>query len=256
MLSCRMRGLAAAMVGVAVAVAACSSASPAPSGKVLRIGVDLPLSGPEARAATPALNGIRFYVQTHPAIDGFQVVVDARDDTVHAAADPERGVSNVNRFVSDSTVVAMIGPFDGAVARKEIPVANAAGLAMVAPATSNPCLTRDIYLPALLNPARADVTCQAAGLPSASDLRPTRGNSESMISSAPAAPQTSSVRPLAAKMPSAPWPLASAITQRTKSEVPTISDIVLAPQCIGAPSSSSSPAAPNVPMPPYCFMVL
>ena len=176
MLSCRMRGLAAAMVGVAVAVAACSSASPAPSGKVLRIGVDLPLSGPEARAATPALNGIRFYVQTHPAIDGFQVVVDARDDTVHAAADPERGVSNVNRFVSDSTVVAMIGPFDGAVARKEIPVANAAGLAMVAPATSNPCLTRDIYLPALLNPARADVTCQAAGLPSASDLRPTRGN--------------------------------------------------------------------------------
>lgn len=176
MLSCRMRALAAVAVGVVVAVAACSSASPAPPGKVLRIGVDLPLTGPEARAATPALNGIRFYVQTHPAINGFQVVLDARDDAVNGAADPERGVSNVDRFVSDSTVVAMIGPFDGAVARKEIPVANAAGLAMVTPATSNPCLTRDIYLPARLNPAHIDVMCKAAGLPAASDLRPMHDN--------------------------------------------------------------------------------
>ena len=52
----------------------------------------------------------------------------------------------------------MIGPFDSAVARLEIPIANAAGLAMVSPATSNPCLTRNVFTPALLNPARTEIS--------------------------------------------------------------------------------------------------
>src|SRR6266581_3829045 len=47
---------------------------------VLKIGVDLPLTGGEARAATSALNGVRFFVQQHPTLDGFTVVVDPRDD--------------------------------------------------------------------------------------------------------------------------------------------------------------------------------
>ena len=153
--------------------AACSPATPtASAGKTLRIAVDLPLSGPEVRAATPALNGARFFVQTHPTLDGFDVQLVTADD----AADPARGVSNVDTFVGDPSVLAMLGPFDGSVARKEIPVANAAGLAMVSPATSNPCLTRDTYLPAFLNPARTPVTCKDAGLPSASDLRPNHVN--------------------------------------------------------------------------------
>jgi branched-chain amino acid transport system substrate-binding protein len=171
-----MRVVAAVAAGVLAVVAACSSASPQPTAKVLRIGVDLPLSGAEAHAAMPAMNGVRFYVQTHPTVAGFTIVLVARDDASGAAADPERGVSNVDSFLSDSSVVAMIGPFDGSVARKEIPVANAGGLAMIAPATSNPCLTRDIYLPPLLNPGRTAVTCKAAGLPAASDLRPSKLN--------------------------------------------------------------------------------
>lgn len=160
-------------VALVLLAVACSPATPSASaGKTLRIAVDLPLSGPEVRAAMPALNGARFFVQTHPTLDGFDVQLVTADD----AADPARGVSNVDTFVSDPSIVAMLGPFDGSVARKEIPVANAAGLAMVSPATSNPCLTRDTYLPALLNPARTAVTCKDAGLPSASDLRPAHVN--------------------------------------------------------------------------------
>ena len=166
-----MRSWAAAGACAVVALSAgCAPTSqPAPAGKTLRIGVDLPLSGGESRAATPALNGIRYFVQTHPTLDGFTIQLETTDD----AADPKRGVSNVNRFLTEAGVVAMIGPFDGPVARKEIPVANSAGLAMVSPATSNPCLTRDVYVPAPLNPARTAITCKQAGLPPASDLRPT-----------------------------------------------------------------------------------
>jgi branched-chain amino acid transport system substrate-binding protein len=47
---------------------------------------------------------------------------------------------------------------------------------MISPATSNPCLTRNIFTPAQLNPARTDISCKAAGLPSAADLRPQHNN--------------------------------------------------------------------------------
>lgn len=143
-----------------------------PAHRAIKIGVDLPLSGAEARAATPALNGMKFYVRQHPSIDGFDVELRTADDM----ADPALGAANVRAFLTDPKLVAMLGPFDASVARQEIPVANAAGLAMVTPATSNPCLTRDVFTPARLNPARTPITCRQAGLPGATELRPQKTN--------------------------------------------------------------------------------
>jgi branched-chain amino acid transport system substrate-binding protein len=167
----KFEGVTAAFL-LALAGACTLGGATAPPAKSIRIGLDLPLSGPELGAATPALDGVKFFVQTHPTLDGYRIELVTTDD----GADPARGVSNVDTFLSDPTLVAMIGPFDGAVARKEIPVANAGGLAMVSPATSNPCLTRDTFLPPLLNPARTAVTCKQAGLPAASELRPSGTN--------------------------------------------------------------------------------
>src|SRR5438105_7855646 len=162
--------------------AACGSpTSPSTPRLSLIIGVDLPLTGREARAAVPAMNGIRFFVKTHPVLDGFDVVLATSDDARDGLPNAGAGVSNVHKFVADSAVVAMIGPFDAGVARKEIPIANAAGLAMVSPATSNPCLTRDVFIPALLNPARAPITCQEAGLAAGSELRPAHLNNFFML---------------------------------------------------------------------------
>src|SRR5438309_1810702 len=168
---------ALAVTALLLACAACGASAPtSPARPSLRIGVDLPLSGHEARAAVPALNGIRFFVQTHPLLGGFDVALVTSDDARDGLPNPSLGASNVEKLIADTSVVAMIGPFDAGVARKEIPIANAAGLAMVSPATSNPCLTRDVYMPSLLNPSRTPVTCQAAGLPSASELRPVHAN--------------------------------------------------------------------------------
>ncbi len=156
---------------------ACAGRAPAaPLGPALHLGVDLPLTGREARGAVPALYGVRFFVQTHPTLDGFNVTLKTADDASGGVPNPNRGATNVLGFLADSDLVAMIGPFDAAVARVEIPIANAAGLAMVSPATSNPCLTRNVFTPALLNPARNDISCKAAGLPSAADLRPAHTN--------------------------------------------------------------------------------
>src|SRR3989441_4073760 len=166
----RRASLSAAVLLV-VAAACASTGAPTGSGPQLRIGVDLPLTGHEARAAVPALNGIRFFVQTHPVLDGFDVVLVPSDEARDGLPNSQVGASNVGKFVADSSVVAMIGPFDAWVARREIPIANAAGLAMVSPATSNPCLTRDVLIPAPLNPAKTAITCKDAGLPGASELR-------------------------------------------------------------------------------------
>ena len=171
----RLGSLAA--LAVLILSAACAGSAPAaPPGPALHLGVDLPLTGAEARGAVPALDGVRFFVQTHPTLDGFTVSLNTADDALGGVPNPNRGAANVRRFLDDPDLVAMIGPFDAAVARLEIPIANGAGLAMVSPATSNPCLTRNVFTPALLNPARIEIGCKAAGLPSAADLRPAHTN--------------------------------------------------------------------------------
>lgn len=147
-----------------------------PPAPTLKIGVDLPLSGNEGRVATPALNGIRFYVQRHPTIDGFTVDLVVKDDSLSAGPEPALGAANIQGLASDPEVMAVVGPFDSSVARAEIPVANGASLAMVSAATSSPCLTRSDYLPAALSPSHTAITCAAAGLPPAGELRPSGVN--------------------------------------------------------------------------------
>ncbi len=165
---------------LAVLALACLVSAPACSRgvapRVIRIGVDLPLSGAGGRAGMPALNGVRFFVHQHPTIDGFTVEVVARDDAVGDVRDPRRGAANIKALASDPLVVGVIGPFDSSVARAEVPIANAVDLAMVSPAVSSRCLTKEPFLPAGLNPTHAEISCEVAGLPTPASLRPSGTN--------------------------------------------------------------------------------
>jgi branched-chain amino acid transport system substrate-binding protein len=172
-----LRASAVACGALLLALPACSGDSAAaPPGKTISIGVDLPLTGVEGRAGTATLNGVRFFVQRHPLLDGFAITVDARDDPAGASRATARGLTNLDALVAQPRVLAIIGPFDSSVARAQIPVANRAHLALVSPGTSSRCLTKEPFLPARLNPARTVITCHAAGLPSPSELRPTGVN--------------------------------------------------------------------------------
>lgn len=164
------RSLAVVSAVVLVSLATCVGGTPA---KVIRIGVDLPLSGVEGRAGKPALNGVQFFVQEHPTVDGFTVEVIPRDDAVAGRHDPLQGELNVKSLGADPLVLGVIGPFDSNVARLEIPIANVAHLALISPAVSSRCLTKEPFLPAALSPTHTEITCKAAGLPAPSELRPT-----------------------------------------------------------------------------------
>ena len=171
-----IRGLAFAGATFLLAVPACLGGPAAPAAKTITIGVDLPLTGDEGRAGQSTLNGIRFFVNQHPTLDGFNIILDARDDASSALRDTARGVKNLNAFIADPRVVAMLGPFDSSVARAQIPIANKAHMAMVSPATSSRCLTKEPFQPTALNPLRTPVSCKDVGLPAPGDLRPTGVN--------------------------------------------------------------------------------
>jgi branched-chain amino acid transport system substrate-binding protein len=168
-----LKASAVACGALLIALPACSGDSPgATPDRTITIGVDLPLSGIEGHAGTATLNGVRFFVQRHPVLDGFTITIDARDDPAGASPATARSLVNLDALIAQPRVLAIIGPFDSSVARAQIPVANRARLALVSPGTSSRCLTKEPFLPALLNPARTVITCHAAGLPSPSELRP------------------------------------------------------------------------------------
>jgi branched-chain amino acid transport system substrate-binding protein len=172
-----IKGTAAACLLLLLGGSACSGTSgPTAPAKTITIGVDLPLTGNEKRAGQTTLNGVNFFVHRHQILDGFNIVVDARDDAGAVGQDASHGLQNLKAFIANPNILAVIGPFSSNVARAEIPVANPAHLALISPVTSSRCLTKEPFLPMALNPMRTAIACKAAGLPSPADLRPAGTN--------------------------------------------------------------------------------
>ncbi len=115
------------------------------TGGTVAIGIDLPTSGGDASDGIPTRNGAVLAIEqanqkTVPG--GFRFAADDLDDAVQGTHDPAQGAQNARTFVSDSSVLAMIGPFNSNVAEAEIPITNATGLVQISPATVAPGLTQ------------------------------------------------------------------------------------------------------------------
>lgn len=113
----------------------------------IKIGSDLPVSGKDTSSGKPAQNGAQLAVdqanQNH-TISGVTLVFDPKDDVGPSGThDPTQGAQNVTALVSDALVAGMVGPFNSSVAKAEMPISNAAPLAQISPANTNPCLTKD-----------------------------------------------------------------------------------------------------------------
>jgi len=77
-----------------------SSAAP----KTITIGVDLPLTGPSQRAGQSTLNGVRFFVQRHQTLDGFNITIDARESINKIQAELRAHVSDYLRRAQSSVL--------------------------------------------------------------------------------------------------------------------------------------------------------
>src|SRR5947209_16882968 len=142
-------GRVAAIAALGLVAMACGGGSGSGSGDgskgTISIGVDLPESGASASSGLPTLNGVKFAIQkAGNSIDGWTLTVENRDDAVGGSYNADKGVQNVTDLINNNAVVAMVGPFNSAVAKAEIPVTSQGGLTMISPSNTNPCLTKDL----------------------------------------------------------------------------------------------------------------
>ena len=141
--------LLAACSGDATATSAATSASSAAaggaSGGTITIGIDLPLSGADASDGRPTANGALLAIeqaqQRGIGKGKFTLKASLLDDAVQGKHDPAAGAQNVKTFISDPTVLAMIGPFNSNVAKSQIPLTNDAQLAQISPSAVSDGLT-------------------------------------------------------------------------------------------------------------------
>ena len=112
----------------------------------IKIATDLPVSGADESSGKPAEDGAHLAVNQANAnhtIPGYTLVFDPQDDVGPSGThDPTTGARNVTALVGDALVVGVVGPFNSSVAKAEMPITNAAPLAQISPANTNPCLTK------------------------------------------------------------------------------------------------------------------
>src|SRR6267378_2869712 len=110
----------------------------------IKIGSDLPVCTVGGQAVQ---NGIQFAVNQKNAaggVNGYTIQFQGFDDCRQGSYNADAGVENVQKMLGDSKFLGMIGPYNSAVAKAEIPIASGQHFTMVSPSNTNPCLTKDL----------------------------------------------------------------------------------------------------------------
>jgi len=105
----------------------------------------LPLSGIDGASALPARNAVLLAIDAANRAGfpgGARIALSDLDDAVQGKHDPAQGALNLRSFVGDPDVLAVVGPMNSNVAKAEIPISNAAGLALITMAATSIELTR------------------------------------------------------------------------------------------------------------------
>jgi branched-chain amino acid transport system substrate-binding protein len=120
-------------------------------GAHLEIATLFAVSGTDAATQLPAQYGVDLAVSQAHLPDDYTVSVvhenhASAPDTSSLGATYAHIVSVlVQGVVSNARVVGVIGPFNSAIAEVTMPITNGAGLSVISPATTNPCLTLQQY---------------------------------------------------------------------------------------------------------------
>jgi branched-chain amino acid transport system substrate-binding protein len=130
----------------ALAVVACGASTGGGGGGskgTIKIGSDLPVCTTGGQSTA---NGVKFAVDqknTAGGVNGYTIVYQSFDDCRQGAYSADAGVENVQTMLGDSKFLGMIGPFNSAVAKAEIPIASPQHFTMISPSNTNPCLTKE-----------------------------------------------------------------------------------------------------------------
>src|SRR5256885_12229327 len=139
----RSRGLLVLLSAALVAFACGPSSTGGGSKGTIKIGSDFPVctSGGQSTA-----NGVQFAVNQKNAaggVNGYQIAYKSFDDCRQGSYNADAGVESVQTMLGDPKFLGMIGPYNSAVAKAEIPIAAPSHFVMISPANTNPCLTKE-----------------------------------------------------------------------------------------------------------------
>jgi len=137
----RARGLIVLTAATLVAFACGGSTGGGTNKGTIKIGSDLPVCTIGGQATA---NGVKFAIQQKGTVEGFTITYQSFDDCRQGAYNADAGVANVRQMLDDNKFLGMVGPYNSAVAKAEIPIAAPKNFVMISPANTNPCLTKDI----------------------------------------------------------------------------------------------------------------
>src|SRR5260370_6085069 len=109
----------------------------------IKIGSDLPVCTTGGQSTA---NGIKFAVDQKNAaggVNGYTISYQSFDDCRQAAYSADAGVENVQTMLGDPKFLGMIGPYNSAVAKAEIPVSAPQHFTMISPSNTHPFLTKE-----------------------------------------------------------------------------------------------------------------
>jgi branched-chain amino acid transport system substrate-binding protein len=139
------RRAAAQMLAGTAAIAALGNAARA-ADTVVKIGVDLSLTGADAEDALRIKNGIVMAVDAankDKVVPGYTFELLTLDDGSATAGqyDPAQAATNARKMVSDQDVVAAIGPMMSGAGKAMAPILSQGDLATITPSSTNPDIT-------------------------------------------------------------------------------------------------------------------
>jgi len=114
--------------------------------KTITIGINLPLTGADAHDAELIKDGAMLALDEANAqggVAGYKINIMVLDDGTATAGqyDPAQAATNARKMVSDSSVVAAIGPQMSGSGKAMAPILSQGNLAIVTPSSTNPDIT-------------------------------------------------------------------------------------------------------------------
>ena len=111
--------------------------------KVVKIGIDLSLTGADAEGATRIRNGIMMAIDganEANGIPGYRIEPLVLDDGTATAGqyDPAQAATNARKMVADKDVVGALGPEMSGAGKAMAPILSMGGLATITPTSTNP----------------------------------------------------------------------------------------------------------------------
>src|ERR1700733_8869257 len=138
------RAAARLVAGTALTAAFAGASTPGwAANKVVKVGVDLSLTGADAEDATRVKDGIIMAFDAANqgnAVPGYTFELLTLDDGTATAGqyDPAQAATNAQKMVSDKAVVAAIGPQRSGAGKAMAPILSQGNLATITPSSTNP----------------------------------------------------------------------------------------------------------------------